>query len=76
MGFSASSQLAPMTLGDRASMTLTSLITLNAILGALVAYGILWLLAAGIRADADARRTRERAPAGPRSRTEPDRIAA
>ncbi len=57
-------------------MTLTSLITLNAILGGLVAYGIVWLLAAGIHTDAAARRTRERALAGPRSRTEPDRIAA
>lgn len=57
-------------------MTLTSLITLNAILGGLVAYGIVWLLAAGIHTDAAARRTRERALAGSRSRTEPDRIAA
>jgi len=57
-------------------MTLTTLITLNAILGAAVVYGIVWLLAAGVRADADARATRERALRRLRSAAERDRIAA
>lgn len=57
-------------------MTLTSLITLNAALGAVVVYGIVWLLAAAVRADADARRAHERAPHGLRTRPHRDRIAA
>ncbi len=39
-------------------MTLTTLITLNAVLAALVVSGIVWLLGSAIEADRDQRRPR------------------
>jgi hypothetical protein len=53
-------------------MTLTALITLNAILGAAVVYGLVGLLAHGIRSDRRARAVRPEV----RSPGELDRIAA
>jgi hypothetical protein len=53
-------------------MTLTTLITLNATLGAAVVYGLLLLLTHGIRSDHAARR----ADVGASAQLEPDRLAA
>jgi hypothetical protein len=56
-------------------MTLTTLITLNAVLAAAVVYGIVRLLAAGIRSDATARAERGTVGANAR-RAENEQIAA
>ena len=58
--------------GKGGGMTLTALITLNAILGAAAVYGLVGLLVEGIRSDRRAR------VAEPQARThrEPERIAA
>ncbi len=58
-------------------MTLTTLITLNAILAATVVYGLVWLLGHGIRSDRQARAERSsRLHALPSRRSEHDRLAA
>jgi len=59
------------TAGNAGGMTLTALITLNAILGAAVVYGLVGLLVEGIRSDRHARLAE---PA--RTHRELERIAA
>jgi hypothetical protein len=59
------------TAGNAGRMTLTALITLNAILGAAVVYGLVGLLVEGIRSDP---RARVAEPA--RTHRELERIAA
>jgi hypothetical protein len=51
-------------------MTLSTLVTLNAVLAAILVYGIVWLLAGGIRAD---RAARGRTAARLRTVAEPER---
>jgi hypothetical protein len=57
-------------------MTLTTLITLNAILATAVVSGILWLLIAGIRSDSRFRKQHLARLHTRRARRESDRIAA
>lgn len=57
-------------------MTLTTLITLNAILATAVVSGILWLLIAGIRSDSSFRKQHLARLHTRRARRESDRIAA
>ena len=57
-------------------MTLTTLVTLNAVLAATVVFGILWLLISGIRSDARSHAAARSAVQQLRGRRARDRIAA
>jgi hypothetical protein len=57
-------------------MTLITLITLNAVLAALVVYGIVWLLGSAIAADRDARAPQETLTRRTRADARRKRIAA
>jgi hypothetical protein len=57
-------------------MSITSLITINAILATLVVGGIVWFLGSAIRADKVARSARRAGPLPVPGRKRSDRIAA